>query len=374
MAEPPVGCRITLSESSDQRLVFAIPAGGPKTRSLGTIAIVWNLFIFGSAAFVFVMSLEMALVLLFVPFMTLFMLVGVYLAGSWFSMKFTRTNLLVTRESLSVQKVLLSHKRLTTTELDGNSDARLCESYSQDDEPIFRVQVDGVQTTARFGTALSRSDKDWLVESINGFLGQETQPPMVSGRDIPDAEQPFAELAPAHLPAESLVQVQATPEKMTIITRTAPRGPVLFGLIAMLTFAVTLWLGVGLWRLALAGTINNVLGWLFVAISALPISAAMVLLFGRTTVTIDGRTFVIRLHLGPLGWSFRRPSQLAERVSLTATSGDPSEDTLATTIVQISSSKLLACWGSMTTCREVAGLVGHQFRTLDIETNRDAPE
>jgi len=38
----PTDSRVDIVESSSDRIVLALPAGGPKTKSLGVMALVWN--------------------------------------------------------------------------------------------------------------------------------------------------------------------------------------------------------------------------------------------------------------------------------------------------------------------------------------------
>lgn len=371
IAEPPVGCRVSLVDSSADRLVLSIPGGGPKTRSLGVMALVWNTFTLGAVGLLIAMSAEFSIILIGIPFLTLFVVAGLYLVGSWFSLKFTRTHLLFTPGAMAMQKILLFHKQIDQTDLDSASHARLLESYSQDGKAVFQVRVNGIQQTLAFGTALSREDKDWLVESICNFLGHEVLPALRS--KAKEKELPFEECAPSELPTDSFVHVsESDPETLSISTATAPRGPLLVGLCVMLLFVALMWCGLGAGKVLLAnGVMDEIMGWTFVVISTVPLVVLLVLLRGTTTVTITDRAFSTRVHLGPLGWTVKRPAGSAERISLTATSDEPSESTLATTIVQLGSSKLLAAWGSLATCRQVAGLVRYQFRSIGIETACD---
>ena len=350
-------------------MVFAIPAGGPKTRPLGMMALVWNGFMGWAVGFILVFSTEMPLVLVFLPFLTLFLLVGLYLAGSWIFMKLTRTNVLLTQNELAVQRILWFHKQIDQTAIDENTDARLIESYSQNDKAAYRIEVDGVEQTAIFGTALSRDDKTWLVESINGFLGRTTKPPIRSSDDKKETELPFDALSPSELSPDSEITATGAGEELTIQSPSTPVGPLATGFSALAWFTVVFWAAIAIWQIAFVrGVTGLIAGVLLLICTLVPIAIVLLLKRGTITVTINPREFVARVHVGVLGKRFHRPVQTAERITLSASGDNPSASSLSATIVQLGSSKLLAAWGTQSTCREVAGLIRHQFQTLEIET------
>jgi hypothetical protein len=336
------------------------------------MALVWNLFVVGSTVVLLVGSLEMSLLLLAIPFLTLFLAVGWYLAGSWISMRFTRSDVLISRQKLGLKKVLFGFKRMEIAACDPSTEARLVESYSQDDEAVFRVRLNGIDRSLAFGTALSREEKNWLVDEINSFLGMPGGEPIKS--NTKGSELTFNSLSPDDLSEESFVYVdEPHPGELVLETPVAPHHPLVVGLVVVLILVGLFWGSLGLWRLwAFAGLVNNIVGWAFVVAAFLPVCGIVVLLSGRTRVTINEREFVTRVGLGPVGYSVRRPSRTAERIRLESTVEDPSNGSIATTVVQVGSSKMLAAWGLVPTCEEVAGLIRHHFDALGIETTEQS--
>lgn len=369
-AELPRGTRLDVMEAAADRLVLAIPAGGPKTRSLFVFAFVWNVFCLGMTTFLVVMGLEFVFALAMLPFITLFVLVGLYLIGSYISMRFTRWNLLVTPEEVALQRIVFHRRSILQTELDEDSAARLVESYSQNGDAVYRVEIPGVQRTASFGTSLSRADKDWIVASVNHVLRRD--PPETVFRSNSDSatEIPFEIVRPSAIDENSTIEVHvSSPQQLQFSTAIVPARA---RLVAVLTlgFVCFLWGGVGLARLLVpGGMIDAVGGGLLIALAAVPFALCRAVVRGRVTVTASEQQFETRVHWGILRKSFRRETQSAEKVTIQAATRDPADDSLASVIVQLGHSKFLAGWGTVSTCREIAGLVRYQFEQLGIETS-----
>ncbi|HTI51781.1 MAG TPA: hypothetical protein VL475_12540, partial [Planctomycetaceae bacterium] len=173
----PTGSRIRIVESTAERLVLFIPAGGKNSGGLGCFALIWNLFmgvfttlwIFGTVRGVKQDAPPPLLVI--VPFFGLFWAIGLGMAWFWLKARFERTFLLLDHERIVVQRVLFGRKRLEETILGTASRAALVESYQQNERPVDRVEVTGAGGAAKFGTVLSDEEKDWLVDRINEFLG-----------------------------------------------------------------------------------------------------------------------------------------------------------------------------------------------------------
>jgi hypothetical protein len=171
----PAGSRVQLMEAGRDRQVIYIPPGGKETTSLGCFALFWNLFMvvftgawLGPAGHG---GLPIALFLFF----GLFWAVGLGMLYFWIRMRFTRTYLLLERERIVVQRVLFGRKTTAETLLGADSKAGLVEAYRSNNVPVHTVTINGIGGTAKFGTPLSRPEKDWFVETINGFL-QNVEP------------------------------------------------------------------------------------------------------------------------------------------------------------------------------------------------------
>lgn len=168
---------IRIVESTPERLVLFIPGGGKQATGLGCFALFWNLFmcLFTPPWFIgaFQGKGDGPPMLVMIPFLGLFWAVGLGMAYFWFRMKYQRTFLLLDRDRLAVQTVLLNRKKLVETLLTPESRAELVESYQQNDVPVYRIEVKGSNAAAKFGTALDQPEKDWICDRINEFLGVE---------------------------------------------------------------------------------------------------------------------------------------------------------------------------------------------------------
>ena len=368
----PSDSRVQITKASPDGLVVAIRAGGPQARGLGVMALIWNAVIGCATAALLVASVDFGIVLVGIPFVTLFLMAGWYLAGAWLSLRFTRSDIMVNRQQLAVRHTLFGFKRIEVADCYDDSCARLLESFGQNGKPVYAVRLSGLDQSLTFGTALSREDKEWIVSEINTFLGVTTEPPLRS--DTREGELSFEALKPCDLPEGSPVRTeQAGVEELLIETPAAPHHRLVTGLIVVLVLAMVLWISIATWRLSeFSGLLNSILGWALLVCAIVPALAIVVLLTGKTTVRINGREFTSRVGVGPIGYTVRRPVHMAERIEVKGTTDDPSRGSLATTVVQIGSSRMLAAWGVVPTCEAVAGLIRHQFNALDIETTDSA--
>ena len=177
-SSPPGGVGIQLVDAGDSRVVMVIPPGGSRGRGLGCFAVIWN-----------AITIPMGVVMIFfaedvnweggnapplwglVLFFGLFWSVGIGVFVVWLRMRFTRILLSVEPEQLSIQRSLLGRKKLTVSALTENSYAELVTSYEENDVPVYCVCVHTSGGDQKFGTALSRAEKEWIVETINRALG-----------------------------------------------------------------------------------------------------------------------------------------------------------------------------------------------------------
>ncbi|MGE3316905.1 MAG: hypothetical protein AB7O26_17450, partial [Planctomycetaceae bacterium] len=113
----PPGSRIQIVESTGERRVFFLPAGG-KTGGIGFFAVVWNGFmlVFTTAmAAGFKQKGGDAPIVVLILFLALFWSVGLGFVYVWVRMRFTRTFLLLEREQFVVQRILFGKKKITET-------------------------------------------------------------------------------------------------------------------------------------------------------------------------------------------------------------------------------------------------------------------
>lgn len=362
-AQPPKGSKIRVVEHSPDRLIMHISGDGAAATGLGCFALVWNLFmvvftaVFASVGFAgggkgpgWVVA----------PFLGLFWCVGLAMLYFFLKLKYERTLLLVERESMAIKKIFFSRQRVEQTALNARSRACLREAYSQNDEPVYRVEVAGAERTIKFGTGLDQKEKDWLVDVINGFWGvanddananeAETAHAEVAresrafpescskcgapltGAPIegtlhcehcgavhrgtaqvaatPPAEPAARPLRPDELPAGSDVRIEeATSELLRFSLPGAPRGlGWIVGPFALLFSAG--WYAVLLF--AMWGDVSGALGlpnlvtWLFklpfLLAGLMPLGIGLYALWGRTIVSIGRETLTVRWAVGPLGY------------------------------------------------------------------------
>lgn len=374
----PAGSQVRVVAADESRLVVFIPASGKRTRTLAIMAIIWNgICLFATGMFVFVAGQFAygAPLLVFIPFIVLFWGAGAGLLFAWINLRFTRTHLLLERGRLVLQRILCGRKRLMETRLGSASRAGLVESYKENDVPIYAVAVNGENRTAKFGTALSKEEKDWFVQTINTFLGvpveqKEQEIPrfpetcdacgtvlpaswvdpdldvltcrncgkehlaQIPTASVPD-KPPVTPLRPAELPADSTVEIlEATPDCLR--WRLPSLAP---GMIRSFAgwFALVLgiiWLGTAVYVLgnALAGEpgwtkgVALLLGGLAVILSAAPLAVGLFAYRGVIDGELTRDRFSCRWHLGPIGYQKRVPTVSITQVDVV--SDWPRQDSL----------------------------------------------
>jgi hypothetical protein len=164
-------------EAAEDRLVLYIPGGGKSAAGLGFFAILWNgaVLLFTGVAIGGTLDAkgnEGTPLVGILAFLSIFWTIGLVLGWFALKLKYERTFLLLDRDRLVVQRVLLNRKRVDNTALSADSRAALVESYQQNDNPVYRIELEGPTEKAKFGTSLADAEKDWLVDRLNEFLGR----------------------------------------------------------------------------------------------------------------------------------------------------------------------------------------------------------
>jgi len=330
----PEKSRITIAEATDERLVIYIPGGGKPAMSLGCFAIAWNGFmcVFTPPWFIGMFQAgNNGPGLFIIPFLGIFWAVGLGMAWFAVKMRFERTFLLLDRDRLVVQRVLFNRKRTIETALTPASRAALVESYKQNDQPVYHIEVPGKDRAAKFGTALSDAEKDWVVDRINEFLAVEkpaaAQTGMAEhGAAIPTAPSDhYDRLEPADLADGS--QVHIDEDSADLLQFHYPAGSTspnrwLLGLFMVLFSGG--WFSL---LFTLAGTILRkapIAVAIVVAVFLIPFVVAGLLLLGIGILAIAGQVTVrltreklsCRWHVGPLGYSKRLATEAIDGVRI----------------------------------------------------------
>ena len=374
----PPGSQIQVVEATADRLVVYIPGGGKSASGLGCFVVAWNgamcLFtaiILGGMLWGNQNDAPSGLGILI--FLGLFWAVGLGVGGFWVKMKYERTFLLVDRDRFVIQRVLFNRKRIEETHLTSGSRAALVESYQQNDDPVYRIEVQGSLRAAKFGTALAQSEKDWLVDRINDFLGRsgawalETPPtaqeraaaiadlpasckncgaPLSGGlvkgavtcshcgavfRAVvtrPEGALPVAiveKLVPADLPPDGPICIDEDSRDILQFHYAAGSSSPWRWLVPLIAFPVSLaWCSgvsgfvAAAWRIPLLP-----IRMLFVAFSSLfliagivPLAIGLVAVRGRTTVRLTPDTLECRWHAGWLGYSRSLATAAIDRIGV----------------------------------------------------------
>jgi uncharacterized Zn finger protein (UPF0148 family) len=376
IAPPPAKSAIQVVESTADRLLVYVPAGGKRATGLGCFALVWNLFmcVFTPPWF-FAGGGNGPPMLVLVPFLLVFWAVGLTMAFFWMKMRFERTFLLVEPGRAVIQKTLFNRKRVEQTALDTSSRAALVESYQQNDTPVYRIEITGTGGALKFGTALTDPEKDWLVDQINAFLGappEESEediapapaapalhypescpkcgaplsaPPadgaitcahcgaIARGQAVISAAEPvqtgasdIVPLDPSSLPADSIIRIlEDTRERLRLSYSLGPPLALrIFLPLFLVPFSIAWYGGVVMfvvmaWKAPGPGGVMSILFTLFAIpffiAGLMPFGLALVSIFGgTTTVDLTSENLSCRWGSGPFGFTRKMPTASIESV------------------------------------------------------------
>ncbi len=356
-AELPSYNRIRVIESTDRQLVIFVPPGGKRARGLGFFALVWNGFMaLFTSGWIFAGDAPEAGSLLFVcSILSVFWLVGLVVFVIWIQMSFTRIFLLLQRDRLTLQRILFGRKTMKDTNLNQTSRAQLIESYQQNDDPVYKVVVNGTNGSASFGTGLAPEEKEWLVEQINEFLGTDAAPTFDStsrpaecsecgaalagqpdrGGEIvcPQCQhrvsmaastdrngiEAVVEMNPDALPDHLAITVdEAFPERLRLHFAVLPPSTartvcgicsIGFGMLWIVVPVIFALRMAGPWQQLQGDVIATLLfGQFFALFGFVPLLLGWFILRGRTTIEVTGQRIGCRWHLGLLGFRKTLPT------------------------------------------------------------------
>lgn len=409
---------IEVIEATPQRRVFYIHGGW--SCGIAFFAIFWNLitgvvsggFLFGMFAgdgFPGGWPIRIGIF----AFFSIFWAVGIGMIVWWVKSAFERLFVMIEPDRVVIQRTLFGYKRIAETTLDDSSRAELIESYSENDNPVYRIEITGIDRTAKFGTALSPEEKDWLVDQINEFLRPTGEPPSAQprpdfcfncgaklniaaeassttcpacGQEInigsggDDRQESSPEDAAVPQPPELVIDVQ-TDDHLQFHLPGCSHPIVRWGLgLFSMTFGIAFVsapLGTALnfddlGILPLLFTIPFILGGL------IPIAVGLFMLCGRITVALSPGGIRVRYHVGPLGYS--KTAVLDAIIRVHVAQSKPSNPrvgrgahqsgtkNLDACIVQAGKkSLLLTLVHDRSTARFVAQLVREQLKTMGHE-------
>lgn len=367
----PANGIVRIHQADADRLVLDIPPG-KNSGGLGCFAIIWNGFM---AVFTTLMIVapnqndQKPAVGLFL-FLGLFWLIGLGFLYAWVKMRFERCFLLVDRNRAVLRRMLFGRQRQKELELDESSRAQLTSAYEQNDEPVYRVTMQGVGgKLLHFGTSLEPAEKDWCVDAINALIA----PPVISASSKLPAGPLLCEACGAVLPEEAfrtddgnvicpecehqqvivasgwaretaseVLDDVPLPEELPAVVTILEDSPDRLGLrLGVTEFAAVRWLVAafaggfaGFWYFVSGGAIAAKLwqGWNpvgafdwfeilfsipFLLAGLMPLGIALLALFGRITTWVDRDRLTVKVHVGPLGkrWWMATPDITAVRIT-----------------------------------------------------------
>lgn len=369
---PTRGKGVQVIESTPDRLVLFVPAGTRGAGGLGCFAILWNGFMVVCSTIAVSAWMGNGRMdgspIAFVLAFGLFWLIGLGLAAAVIRMRYERTLLFVSRDRAVMQKNLWGWKRKTEVPLDSEPGAELVEAYSQNDVPVYRIEVRGGGKSLRFGTGLADEEKNRTVDLINEFFG--VGPEDVGGaasqshRTYPDA----CERCGAPLPGEPVAGVltcghcQATyrgdpadaglqqgiggdplrslrPEELSpgtpLVVEADAADRLVFTLPSTdhvvakyaipaftLPFSLAWYAGITTfvttaqqapWPVRIVFTLFSIP---FFIAGAMPLGIGLFLLLGRMRVSLDRDQLTVRWFVGPLGYSRKLPTAQLQSLRL----------------------------------------------------------
>jgi len=162
--EKPLGSRIEL-EKTDYSLEIDIPPTGwhGEGVSLLIFAICWNGFL------VFWTSLA-SKAGFFALFSIPFWLVGIGMAYAALSTVFGKVHLLIGDRNFSLEWDILGAKRRIQGKTQDLRPLELKSFYEVNNQPVMQLCLNQGVYSHKFGSGLSRVEKEWLMQEINDFL------------------------------------------------------------------------------------------------------------------------------------------------------------------------------------------------------------
>ena len=396
----PAGSEIEIVESTRDRLVIHIPPGGKRARGIGCFAILWNgIVTVFTVVGVFAVGQgnnDHPPLIFAIPFLGIFWLVGLGMAYWWVRMRFMRLYLLIDPSRVAIQRTLFGRKSLKETHLGPKPFAELVESYQENDVSVYAVAIEGTDRTAKFGTPLSREEKDWLVDTINTFFGNETASQTGIGEDADGNETDFADslgtpiepISPDRISPESGIKIlDSDAERLRFQLAAFPKHPIRyviggillvfgFGWIAGTTAMFFAQLGDGLGGFDIFPII---MGIFFAIAGIVPMFLAIAVLHGGTvTVDLTRDQLHARWHLGPFGISKKAAAGSISRVAIQAgiqvqnyngrrgRSSDTSSSGKVCMVQAAGKDIPLTSYHDMAVAREVGGIILYQLDRMGI--------
>ena len=160
----PLGSRIEIKKSNNI-LKVDIPAAGLRGEGISLLlfAIFWNVFLIVWTSFALRVG---AFALFSIPFWV----VGIGIAYAGLSIVFGKVYLVISDRTFSIDWDILGVKRHVQGKTQDLRQLELKSSYEVNNQPVMELRLNQGIYVHKFGSGLSRPEKEWLLQEINNFL------------------------------------------------------------------------------------------------------------------------------------------------------------------------------------------------------------
>ena len=160
----PLGSRIEIKKTNNI-LKVDIPAAGLRGEGISLLlfAIFWNGFLIVWTSFALRAG---AFALFSIPFWV----VGIGIAYAGLSIVFGKVYLVISDRTFSIDWDILGVKRHVQGKTQDLRQLELKSSYEVNNQPVMELRLNQGIYVHKFGSGLSRPEKEWLLQEINNFL------------------------------------------------------------------------------------------------------------------------------------------------------------------------------------------------------------
>ncbi len=293
----PPGSRIIFTQPDERSCLFRLPGAGWRTSFLLFFSVQWIAYLI--FALVVLEGVPLAWPLL--VGLGVALVVGVVLLGSWAKCCFETVMVLLDQDQVVIKRDLLGWGRTTTTALNAESRADLVAGHSDNDSPIYHVEIRGAKRVVKFGDYLGSDELVWLADTINRFLGADLDP--VGSAQAALRESILTESAP-----RCLTIAERTPDCLRLQLPTAATSEAQIGSMVL-----------GITLAAVPVVAGLALHWwwpYYVVPASLCLLMASLLMRGRTTIELTATQLRQISHVGP--WRYTRTVPVADIIRFDA--------------------------------------------------------
>lgn len=332
----PVKAKVNLVEETADRVVIEVAPGGKTANVVTFFAVFWNLM---TIVFTLILGADHANDLPFaLLFGTLFGAVGIGIIVFAVRLKCTHTLLLFEHEKLAIRSTLLGRSKTELYPLNQDSYAQLVRIGESNGESMHRVDVNGSEGTARFGSAISEPEKQWLRNGINRFLSSSSPIAKEALHSRVSRAKVYGRSAhpvdPVTIDQSSIVRIEKnTGNTLRISWATIPPGrfrTIARGTTVVMVLILLVWASLNAFPKLRDGIVQQ--DWFEAAFAVPPMLSLLFVLTlaigvwrGRTFVLMSEQTLTVGVGVGLVRWKKTFQAADAEWVAV----ADEKESSLA---------------------------------------------